>query len=147
MSLEIHGYPWMSKDIPGNPWISRFIFVTKWHAAWVERFSARPISMICSCATCESRDFHVFRSVCVYWSLLLISCWGELWTTKDHLGGNWCLQEPFWGALNAQMTFRKIPKSCKLTFPTCPVTVFDQTVRNRCAIAPGSFSSHRLIKN
>jgi len=74
-------------DIHRYPWISRILFVTKWHAGWVETISTRLTSMICSCASLQCFRFSSLRFCCYAIWLISLLFWEQLWTTKDHFGG------------------------------------------------------------
>ena len=61
-------------------------------------------------------------------------------TTADQFGGNRGLQGPFC----VEVTFRETTKFREVYVVVFPVTVFDETLRNQCGIAPLTFSSHRF---
>ena len=67
---------------------------------------------------------------------------GSPGTTEAQFGGSWGLQEPFWRYSVMKRLFKKSRNHENQSFP---VTVFDETRGNRCAIDARSCSNHRFI--
>ena len=170
ISMELHGYPW---DVQGYKWISMDIHGYPWKIHGFPRISveihgmdipnpfrhqmARRLSWEDVNQTNLDDSFvRVFEnievvrfllSIFMYWSVCLILILGG---TVDHQISCWVQMGPprtILGAFYAQVTFRETTQSWKSISPMFPVMVFDETRRNRCAIALWLFPSPCCIKD
>ena len=76
--------------------------------------------------------------------LMMHLFWEEPTTTKDQFWRQQWLPSTILEVFYLQVTFQEIPKSWTNNCECAPVTVFDETLWNRCGIAAQSLSNHRF---
>ena len=94
---------------------------------------------------CKFQGFQVFIiTICVF---VLSSFWEELWTPIIVLGAASASKNNIGGILCTSGVSGNTEIMHHPLFNVSSVTVFDETLSNRCAIDARSFPNHRLIQN
>lgn len=111
---DFHGYPWISLDIHRLPcismdylWIPGFVFVTKWHPAWVARILTKPISLI-GAHRCEFRGFQFDHFFSFYVVVFIFKyMFGANVEQQGLFLGQLGLQRPILGRSMSKWLFKK----------------------------------------
>ena len=92
--------------------------------------------------------FPGFHVLFFWFSIVFILFWQDPGAPREHPGAtedsfidSWSLQGPFW----VEVTFQEIPQSWNIDFQVFPVTVSNETQRNRCGIGAWSISNQPFI--